>query len=151
MIAAHSRIPELQAAGLSLSLSHLSSESQKKARVAYWYTQAIQNAKLEPHIRILSTHPKSTPARHLFVIEAHNRDALQAYLKTAHIPTLIHYPTPIHLVKAFKSLQKKRGDFPISEHLSKRIISLPYHAHLSKTQVSYIIEKIRRFYETRRP
>ena len=46
------------------------------------------------------------------------------------IPTMIYYPKPLHLQTAFKYLDHKVGDFPVSEYLSGHVFSLPMHPYL---------------------
>ncbi len=42
-------------------------------------------------------------------------------LQQNNVPTAIYYKYPIHLMKAFSYLGYQKGDFPISEILSRRI------------------------------
>jgi UDP-2-acetamido-2-deoxy-ribo-hexuluronate aminotransferase len=44
-------------------------------------------------------------------------------LQQNNVPTAIYYKYPIHLMKAFSYLGYQKGDFPISEILSRRILS----------------------------
>ncbi len=97
-------------------------------------------------VRPLESNPKSEVNQHLFVIEAKNRDKLRSFLTSKKIPTAIHYPYPIHLLPAFSSLQYKKGDFPMTERLSKGIISLPFHQYLTEKDIDYIAEAIKDFY-----
>jgi len=85
---------------------------------------------------------------HLFVIQAENRDALMDYLKNNGVSCMIHYPIPIHLQPIYRKMYGyKEGDFPISEYHAKKCLSLPMFPDLSKEEIEYICEKIRRFYE----
>jgi len=54
---------------------------------------------------------------------------LRKFLGKKGIPAAIHYPKPLHLQKAFSDLGYKEGDFPVSEQVSERIISLPMDAY----------------------
>ena len=54
------------------------------------------------------------------------------------IPTAIYYPKPLHLQNAFKNLKYKKGDFPISEKISKIIFSPPMHPYLKKNSIEKI-------------
>ncbi len=60
------------------------------------------------------------------------RNACQAALTNAGVPTAIYYPIPLHLQGVFKSLGYKPGDFPVSEDCSERIFSLPMHPYLDE-------------------
>jgi dTDP-4-amino-4,6-dideoxygalactose transaminase len=114
-----------------------------KERIAKLYTKALKNV---PQVRVLESAPSSTPNQHLFVIAVPKRDKLQEYLQKNGIPTLIHYPLPIHLVKAFGRINKKKGDFPMAENLSKHILSLPFHPFLKKKDIATIAGHIHTFY-----
>jgi dTDP-4-amino-4,6-dideoxygalactose transaminase len=50
----------------------------------------------------------------------------------ADIPSAIYYPKPLHLQNAFSDLGYRKGDFPISEEISRRIFSLPMHPYLAE-------------------
>jgi dTDP-4-amino-4,6-dideoxygalactose transaminase len=65
------------------------------------------------------------------------------------IGTGIHYPIPLHLQRAYRHLGYKEGDFPISERLAKKIVSLPMYPHLSAEQQYRVIEKIQEFLSNR--
>ena len=84
---------------------------------------------------------------HTFIIQVNKRDYLIKNLKEKGIDTYIHYPIPIHLQKAAKKLGYKKGDFPITEKQSKKILSLPIHQHLSENQLDYVCNEINKFYK----
>ena len=65
-----------------------------------------------------------------------------AILASSNIPTAIYYSTPLHLQKAFSYLNYTIGDFPISEDISNRILSLPMHPYLSDENINEISEKL---------
>jgi dTDP-4-amino-4,6-dideoxygalactose transaminase len=72
------------------------------------------------------------------VIRSNRRDELQAYLESKGIGTMIHYPIPPHLQKAYESLGHKKGDFPIAEELADTSLSLPVWPGMSKNEVEFI-------------
>ena len=71
---------------------------------------------------------------HLYVIRTGDRDGLIHHLKDAHIGTGIHYPIPLHLQKAYISLNYAAGDFPVTERAAGEIVSLPMFPHLTPSQ-----------------
>ena len=83
---------------------------------------------------------------HVFVIQADRRNELQAHLQNRGIGTAIHYPIPIHLQPAAKSLGHKKGDFPVTERQADRILSLPIHQFLSLDDQIYVADEIKAFY-----
>jgi perosamine synthetase len=69
-----------------------------------------------------------------------SREELMRKLKEKEIGCGIYYPKPLHLHPWFTKLGYKEGDFPISEKLSKEVLSLPVHPSLSKEDLHYIIK-----------
>jgi dTDP-4-amino-4,6-dideoxygalactose transaminase len=83
---------------------------------------------------------------HVFVIQVDRRDELQKHLTEKGIGTGIHYPVPIHLQPAAKSLGHGLGSFPICERQSSRILSLPINQFVGEEDIAYICEQIAAFY-----
>ena len=143
----HSRMPEIQAGILNIFFKVIEENFSKRKDLTKYYLKKINDLKLSPYIRALyPINNLSVSVQHLFVISADNRDQLKKYLNENGIPNLIHYPYPVHLVPAFKYLCYKNGQFPVSEKLSKNILSLPFHQYLKKNQINHIIKLIKRFY-----
>ena len=71
---------------------------------------------------------------------------LEESLKKEGVDTGKHYPVPIHLQPCFSSLGYKQGDFPVSERLSKEILSLPMFPTLKKKEIKYVADRIKKFY-----
>ncbi len=71
-----------------------------------------------------------------------NRDKLQTKLQNLGIPTAVHYPMPLHVQECFKYLNLKEGDFPISEKVSKEIMSLPMNPYVSDEEIEFIVENL---------
>lgn len=63
-------------------------------------------------------------------------------MNVAGIPTMVYYPVPLHLQKAYNRLGYRCGDFPVSETLSEIVVSLPMHTELDEEQQRYITEQI---------
>ena len=80
------------------------------------------------------------------MIETERRDELQKYLGEHKIPTIIHYPVPIHFQKAFDHLGYRGGDFPITEKLVGEILSLPIYPEMTDDMVGCVAERIRSFF-----
>ena len=83
---------------------------------------------------------------HLYVIRTKLRNKLMQFLKNRNISTSIHYPTPVHLQKAYKEL-KKSHSMSISEKVSKEIISLPIFPEMTDKQALYISKSIKKFFK----
>jgi dTDP-4-amino-4,6-dideoxygalactose transaminase/acetyltransferase-like isoleucine patch superfamily enzyme len=79
---------------------------------------------------------------HLYVIRTADREGLIQHLKEAEIGSGIHYPIPLHLQKAYASLNYKAGDFPVSERLATEIVSLPMFPQLTLEQQARVVKEV---------
>ena len=66
-----------------------------------------------------------------YTIQSENRDAISQKLKSAEIPSVVYYATPLHLQDAFTDLGHKPGDFPVSEKVAAQGLSLPMSPYIS--------------------
>jgi dTDP-4-amino-4,6-dideoxygalactose transaminase len=82
---------------------------------------------------------------HLYVVRTSKRGELQEHLNNNGVGTLIHYPIPPHLQKAYKYLGYKKGDFPIAEELANTSISLPLWVGMDKNSHDYLKKIINTF------
>lgn len=137
------RLDELQAAFLTVKLQHLNKWTEERQKIASWYYEELIgiNDLVLPTIEKNSTH-----VYHLYVIRTSRRNELQQYLNNIGIGTLIHYPIPIHLQKAYKNFGFKKGDFPIAEEISNTCLSIPLWPGLSHNEVKLISSTIRSFF-----
>jgi len=78
----------------------------------------------------------------------HTREELIDFLKSNEIGCGIYYPKPLHLHKHFRKMGYKEGDFPVSEMLSKQVLSLPVNPFVTEKDVNYIVDKISEFSKT---
>ena len=83
---------------------------------------------------------------HLYIVFAKKRDLLLEECLKRGIEAKIHYPSPIYRQEALKFLRHKEGDFPVTDLHSKEIISFPCDQHLTKKQLDYIINIVKKFY-----
>ena len=80
---------------------------------------------------------------HQYTILADRRDEIMSALADKEIASAIYYPVPLHLQKSYSGLGYKEGDFPVSENLSRRVLSLPIYPELNPADVDLISETIR--------
>jgi dTDP-4-amino-4,6-dideoxygalactose transaminase len=136
----NSRLDEIQAAILGAQLPLVESWNERRRQIAKRYTEGLKSSVVTP---VESSH--SSHVYHLYVIQAANRDGLQEFLLERGIQTLIHYPNPAHLQKAYSYLGYKPGDLPVTEYATKRILSLPMFPQLTDSQIDFVIENIREY------
>lgn len=135
----NSRLDELQAAFLRIKLKSLDEWNRRRTRVAESYNRLLQGTTLQ----LPSHSPDNDPVWHLYVVRTNQRDHLQRFLQAEGIGTLIHYPIPPHMQKAYLELGFGAGAFPHSERMAEESLSLPMGPHLSEDSVAIISDLIR--------
>ena len=83
-----------------------------------------------------------------FIIRAPRRDALQEILADAQIGTAVYYPVPFHLQECFAHLGYRNGDFPHAEAAAKDTLPLPIYPEVTQEQQEFVVETIRKFYQS---
>jgi len=144
MIGVNSRLDSIQAAILEVKLRHLNDYNAARKIAADYYDAAFaNNEKLITPQRVVS----STHVFHQYTLKLNgiNRSELQKYLVEKGIPSMIYYPVPLHMQKAYQDIRYRAGDFPTAEKLSSCVLSLPMHTELSVEQLEYITKNILEF------
>ncbi len=137
----NSRLDEIQAALLSVKLSHMKELTEERIQAAHYYDTNICNSNLtKPAIRIGCDH-----VYHQYVVRCGERDRLQKYLLENEIQAQIHYPVPPHLAECYKKLGYTEGSLPITEKYAHEVLSLPLYSGITKEEQDYVIEVINRF------
>ncbi len=142
----NSRLDTIQAAILSVKLKYLDQYNQARQKAALYYREAFADIK---EITTPKEYENSNHIYHQYTLvldENVNREALQSYLKEQGIPAPIYYPIPLHLQKAYQDARYKEGDFPVTEHLCKNVISLPIHTEMKEEDLKYITDKVKAFF-----
>lgn len=143
IIGYNNRLDELQAALLSVKLKYLNHWTEQRQSAAEQYLSELVGV---GDLILPYTHQMATHVYHLFVIRTVKRDQLQHYLNDKGIGTLIHYPVPPHLQKAYHHLGHSTGDFPIAERMAKTCLSLPMYPGISAEQVHHVTSSIKAFF-----
>ena len=143
-IGVNSRLDTLQAAILKIKLQYLDDYIAARQKASDYYDKAFDG---EPKLKIPQRFAKSSHVFHQYTLQAidFSRDALIDFLKEKQIPAMIYYPVPIHLQKAYQHYVKAGENYPISEHLSKVVFSLPMHTELDEEQLEYITNSVLEF------
>ncbi|MEJ7645128.1 MAG: DegT/DnrJ/EryC1/StrS family aminotransferase [Chryseolinea sp.] len=139
----NSRLDEMQAAVLRIKLRQLQGWNERRRNIAARYFELLARV---GDINLPRAVEQATHVYHLFVITTQRRDTLSKHLKAGGVETLIHYPLPPHLQKAYSDLGYKEGAFPVTEALAKNCLSLPLWPGMTNEQVEYVAEEVKRFY-----
>jgi dTDP-4-amino-4,6-dideoxygalactose transaminase len=94
-------------------------------------------------VRLPAVRPGNTDVWHLYVVRVDARSEVMAALGDAGIGAGIHYPTPLHLTRAYADAGYRRGEFPVAEAAADRILSLPMFPHLSTQQQERVADALR--------
>jgi len=141
IIGMNSRLDELQAGLLRVKLKYLDEMNNERIKLANKYLNGIKNDLIKP----LMTRPGSNNIYHQFVVHCGYRDKLIEYLNSYEIGTIIHYPIPPHLQKAYAYLGYKKGDFPIAEKYADEVLSLPMYNGMLDEEIEFVIDKLNKF------
>ena len=131
------RLDTLQAAALLAKLEAFEDEIQARDSLARRYDQALLGAVTLP-ARIEGA--ASVWAHYSIVVD--NRDGLRDALAARGIPARVYYPSPLHLQPAFRDYGGGPGSLPVSEELSRRILSLPIYPDLDEATVDRISDAV---------
>jgi dTDP-4-amino-4,6-dideoxygalactose transaminase len=128
----------LQAAVLRVKLKKLSEWNMLRKKAASVYGKLLRGSGV-----ILPTAvPEVKHVYHAYVIRAKKRDMLLEKFKEKGIGSIIYYPIPLHLQKAYKDFGYRKGDFPVAEKVAAEILSLPIFPQIKESQIKKVAEVI---------
>lgn len=136
------RLDALQAGILQVKLSRLKSWNEQRRYKAAEYYRLLSDCDA---IGLPWEPSWSRGIYHLYVIRTSDRENLMKYLNGVGIGSAIHYPVPLHLQKAYASLNYSPGDFPVAESASAEIVSIPMFPHLTEQQQARVAQEILAF------
>ncbi len=137
----NSRLDDIQAAILSAKLRKLDQWNSRRRTIAKAYRDAFS----ELPIGMQEEYGSSNC--HLFAIKCAERNKLRAYLEAQEIPTLVHYPIPLHRQEAFAEFGPSRC--PVADRFCSQVLSLPLHPAMSAGEVERVISAVREFFARR--
>lgn len=137
-IGMNGRLDTLQAAILLAKMEIFPDEVKKREAIGARYVNVL--SKLAP-TQMVNSNQTSVYAQ--FTIEVNNRDEFMNKMKELGIPTVVHYPIPLHLQPVYHDQGYKLGDYPHSERAAKRVVSLPMHPYLDQKTQDRIIEAVK--------
>lgn len=132
----NSRLDGLQAAILNVKLPHLARWTEQRRAVAKRYDQMLADI---PGIVRPTEMAGYTHVYHLYVIEADDREALAAALKSRGVPTVVNYKRALPFLPCYAHLGHGAENFPVAHHLQGRILSLPIFAELTEAQQDQVV------------
>ncbi|MBS1489521.1 MAG: DegT/DnrJ/EryC1/StrS family aminotransferase [Bacteroidetes bacterium] len=145
MIGVNSRLDTIQAAILNVKLKYLDDYTKRRNKVADFYDAHLKDVSfIKTPVRV----SYSTHAFHQYTLRTVgiDRNHFKKYLEEKGVPTMIYYPVPLHLQKAYQRPGVGEGSFPVTEKLSKTVISLPIHTEMTEDELLYICHAIKNYH-----
>lgn len=136
-IGINGRLDTIQAAVLIEKLTIFNDELNQRNRIASYYQEKLNNL-----VKIQTIKSGYTSAWAQFSFLSDEKEKIISKFKQNNIPFAIYYPKPLHLQEAFSKLQFSEGDFPVTEGVSKKIMSIPMHPYLEGDQIDFICKTI---------
>ena len=143
VVGVNSRLDTLQAAILKVKLNYLDDYTRRRNVAAAYYDQALAAV---PGLTMPFRDPRSTHVFHQYTIQTARRDALKEHLEHHGVPTMVYYPVPLHLQQAYRRDNAPEGSFPVTERLSKTVLSLPIHTEMTPADLDFICSTLKAFY-----
>ena len=139
----NARLDEMQACYLRAFLPRLAEWNARRVRLARLYDQALADCSaVTPVAR------REGSVCHLYVVRSRHREKLRAALARHGILTGVHYPVPLHMQPAFRSVGMpggRSGEFPVAERACREILSLPLWPHMRDDAVLEVCERVRAY------
>ncbi|MES3016292.1 MAG: DegT/DnrJ/EryC1/StrS family aminotransferase [Bacteroidota bacterium] len=145
LVGVNSRLDTMQAAVLAIKLQHLDEYADARGAAAAAYDKGFAD------LSWLQTPVRQSNSTHVFhqytlkISAGVNRESLKSFLADKGIPSMVYYPVALHLQQAFRTNEFDKGDFPISEELCERVLSLPIHTEMTAEELDYIVSTVRSF------
>jgi dTDP-4-amino-4,6-dideoxygalactose transaminase len=144
VVGCNSRLDTIQAAVLKIKLRHLDQYIKNRNAVAAYYDRELGpiDGVTVPHRVSYSNHVFH---QYTLKLDGIDRDALNRFLATKDIPSMIYYPVPGHRQKMFSSFDLGQLNLPITDKLTAQVISLPIHTEFEEEQLKHICDSIKEF------
>ena len=144
LIGTNGRLDELQAAVLKIKLPHLEEWIEKRRNLAQAFNEGLPDWLLKPQEMPWARH-----VYHLYVVRTPERDYLREWLDSQGISSGMHYPIPVHLQQAWRAAGGDELSLPVTERITKEIISLPMYPELTLDQADIICSSTREFVDSK--
>ena len=135
----NSRLNEIQASILNLKLKYVNSYIRKRRFIAQKYFKGL----MESGIILPIVNKKNFHVFHIFAVSHPKRELILKKLSLKKINLSIHYPYPIHIMKAYKNFTYNYSNRLIeTEKKAKTTFSLPVYPGIKNYEIENIIQNI---------
>jgi dTDP-4-amino-4,6-dideoxygalactose transaminase len=139
----NSRLDAFQAAVLTLKLRHLDDWIDERRRLARIYREVLSGI---GEVSFQKEPGGCCHSYHLLAVLVDRREELIRFLNSRQIDARVIYPTPIHLLPAYRHLNHRKGDFPVAEEICDRVLCLPLYPGMTEAQAVEVADAVRQFY-----
>ncbi|MEF2552447.1 DegT/DnrJ/EryC1/StrS aminotransferase family protein [Aurantimonas sp. A2-1-M11] len=139
-IGMNARMDTLQAAILMEKLAIFPDEIAARHRIAARYSEKL--AGIVTPQKLLRDAVSTWAQYTIRLPEGTDRGVFAASLREAGVPTAIYYPRPLHKQTAYGHFPVAGGELPVSDALSRDVISLPMHAYLDEPTQDRIVAAV---------
>jgi UDP-2-acetamido-2-deoxy-ribo-hexuluronate aminotransferase len=137
LVGLNSRLDTIQAAILRVKLRHFQEELRSRNEIAAAYT-----AKLAGRLAVPRVSGGNTSTWAQYTVRSAERERVREHLAARGIPTVVHYPVPLHRQPAFAALPSIPGGLPVSERICREVFSLPMHPFLTAGEIDEVVQAI---------
>jgi len=131
----NSRLDGIQAAVLRVKLRYIDEWNRARREISSWYKELLAG---QGGIQLPVTATDAESVYHLYVVQMEDRDIVCKKMHDKGIGVGIHYPIPLHLQPAYAGLGYRSGDFPQTEAVMSRVLSLPVFPEMRRDQVERV-------------
>lgn len=135
-----SRLDAVQAVALRARLRRLAHDNERRQAAAARYGELLRNF---DEVDTPSVVPGNEHVWHLYVVRVPRRDRVLRGLHDAGVQAGVHYPVPLHLHRALRSLEHARGAFPVAEAAAESVLSLPFFPGITPVQQERVVDALR--------
>lgn len=141
-IGMNSRLDSLQAAALSVKLTHLEDWHEGRRKNGERYNEMLAGI---PGLEapVINKDCWTIYNQYTLRIKDGKRDEVLAALKDRGIGCEVYYPVCLHLQECYSGLGGKAGDCPTSELAAQEVISIPIYPEMTQTQQDEVIEAVK--------
>lgn len=140
VIGVNSRLDAVQAVILQIKLKYLDFWNNQRIEIAQRYRELLQPL---PNITLPAALAGGKHVWNQYTILTENRDQIRAALQEKDVLSMVYYPIPLHLQPVYQYLGYKKGDLPVAELASEKVLSLPMFPDLSceeQQRVAYALK-----------
>jgi dTDP-4-amino-4,6-dideoxygalactose transaminase len=142
MVGWNARMDGIQGAALQIKLRRLAEGNEARRRNAALYSELLADVE---GVRLPVEAPGRKHVYHVYAIRVQARDELLRAMGTKGVACGIHYPIPVHLQEAYRSLGLGRGSFPVAECCAQEFLSLPMFPELTSPQIEHVAAEVQGF------